>query len=358
MRIFMVANCVVLGGLAAWLLSPAVTGNGRPEANAADVFASPSAAPLPVITKEELLAKPGKWFGLSLPKAPHSEDELNRVAQAAGARPNMLQYFVRWDQEFKSELVDATYRQGQLPVISWEPWEGKTQGGNNQPKYALAKIINGEFDRYLTRFATGVRNKRVPIGIRFAHEMNGRWYPWNEEQSGNQKGQYVQAWRHIYNVFKKVGANNVIWIWSPNILRPVPNVSLSQLYPGDEYVDWIGMVGYGVNESTASATFDPTLKAMRKFTKKPLVITETAAQPGSLQLTWIKDFFKWLAKQPDVVGFIWFEYSKEQGGSADWRFSHRSDLATAFKAGLAGVRLVPAPVSTPALSPTPTPNAG
>lgn len=353
----MAVNCVILIGLSAWLLSPALSGDAVGAKNPSDVTSAvPSAAPVPVLSKAEVLAQTDKWFGVSIPKAPWSEDDLNRVSVAAGARPNMLQYFVRWDQDFKPDMIDATYRQGQLPVISWEPWDGKANGGNNQPKYALSKIINGDFDKYLTRFATAVRDKRVPIAIRWAHEMNGRWYPWNEQQSGNKQGEYAQAWRHVHDVFTKAGAQNVIWIWSPNILRPVPNVSLSQLYPGDQYVDWIGTVGYGVNEATAGQTFDATLKALRLFTKKPLVITETGAQPGSTQLPWIKNFFDWMAKHPDVIGFIWFEYSKEQGGTADWRFSHRADTTQAFRTGLTKLKLNPTPNPTPSVAPSPSPS--
>jgi beta-mannanase len=285
-------------------------------------------------------------FGLSAPQVPYSVTEVNRLATLAGARPTILQHFTKWNEDFRPDAARASYQQGALPIVSWEPWEGNSAGAN-QPKYSLASIASGKHDMYITKFATAVRDQKYPVAIRLAHEMNGNWYPWSERRSGNKQGDYVKAWRHVYEVFEKADATNVIWIWSPNILRPVPKVSLNDLYPGDEYVDWIGVVGYAVGERTASEVFQPTLTALRKFSKKPVIITETGVEPGAGKVSWITDFFTWLASNKDVIGFVWFEYSKQEGGTADWRFSATTQSVKAFSEGLAGVTLAPAPIASP-----------
>lgn len=346
-RIWMTANSLILVAAAVWILKPNVTSAEDPVVSAlATPQPSGSTQAPPVIpTKADILRTPGQRFGLSTPQAPWSSKELDKLATAAGARPTMLTYFVKWTEDFRPDAVKASYDQGALPVVTWEPWAG-TGKGINQRAYALSKIISGRFDAYITKFATAVRDQRWPVAIRFAHEMNGVWYPWSEELSGNQKGEYVKAWRHVHGLFKKAGAANVIWIWSPNILRPVPDVALRPLYPGDAYVDWVGMVGYAVRESTAAAVYQPTITALRKFTKKPLVITETGAQPGPRKATWIKDFFRWLPKHPYVVGFVWFEYSDDQGGTADWRFTATAATAKAFRTGLASVKLAAPPTAS------------
>jgi hypothetical protein len=346
LRIWLAVNGAVLLGLAAWVLRPAVVGvspPAPPPAPLAVTSARAQASPVPpTVTKEQVLGQPGVRFGLSLPQAPWQPDELARVAGKAGARPSLLQFFVRWDQDFRAEWVRASYDQGAVPVISWEPWAG-ARYGESQPAYALSRIIRGDFDAYVRRFATGVRDQRWPVAIRLAHEMNGHWYPWSERRSGNRMGEYVRAWRHVHDIFRQVGAVNVIWIWSPNILRPVPDVSLRALYPGDAYLDWIGVVGYGVRESTAGAVFDATLRELARFTHKPVVITETGAQPGARKVGWIRDFFRWLPRHPAVIGFIWFEYSRDQGGNQDWRFSADPGTADAFRRGVASIRLAPPP---------------
>ncbi|MFF5229326.1 glycoside hydrolase family 26 protein [Dactylosporangium sp. NPDC000521] len=343
-RIWMAANTIVVVGLAGWILSPATKDpdSTQSRGNAAVAEENRRQAQKPAPTREQILAIPGLRFGISAPQAPWSSAEIDAAAKAAGADPTVVQFFVKWTQEFRADSIPQTYKQGALPVISWEPWAG-VKRGPNQTDYALSKIISGRFDDYIRRFATAVRDQKWPVAIRFAHEMNGNWYPWSEKQSGNKPGEYAEMWRHVHGIFAEVGATNVIWIWSPNIIRPVPSVKLDPLYPGDAYVDWIGMVGYAVEESTAAAVFEPTITAVRKFSQKPLIITETAVEKGPHQLKWIADFFAWMGNRQDIVGFIWFNFSKDEGGTSDWRFSVHPPIAEAVRKGLAGVKLAAPP---------------
>lgn len=339
----MVANGVVLLTLSIWILRPSTSGPAtghRIQLTTPPAAASTSTSTMP--TKADIMALTGTRFGLSAPQVPWSSEEIDRISTAAGVRPTMLQYFAKWNEDFRADSIAMAYRQKAFPIISWEPWAG-TKGGENQPDYALSRIINGSFDSYISRVAGAIRDQRMPVAIRLAHEMNGTWYPWSESRSGNKPGEYVQAWRHVHDLFHTVGADNVIWIWSPNILRPVPNVSLSTLYPGDDYVDWAGMVGYAAKEHTAAPVYEPTITALRKFTRKPLIITETGAPPSTYRVAWIKDFMRWLSIHPDVIGFNWFEYSEAEGGSADWRFTVSADTTAAFATAIKGVKLAPQP---------------
>jgi hypothetical protein len=351
-RLWTFVNGAVLVALAAFVLQPALTATtGTPGATGSPDPAAGASSPTPldpsaavVTTKADLLEPGGRLrFGLSSPQSPWSPSEVKRLASAAGAHPTMLQYFVKWNEPLKPEAIELSYRQGALPVISWEPWAG-TGASPNQPRYALRTIHKGEHDAYIRQVAESIRDDGRPVALRFAHEMNGVWYPWSERNSGNRKGDYVKAWRHVHDMFRSVGTENVIWVWSPNILRPVPNVSIPDLYPGDAYVDWLGLVGYAVPESKAGPVFNPTLKVLRDLSDKPILITETGARPGPAKVGWIKDFFRWLPRQPDVLGFIWFEFDDQEGGSSDWRFTASRESTAAFQAGLATLDLAPPPV--------------
>jgi hypothetical protein len=307
---------------------------------AAERSASALPVPPPVPSKGVFLNPPAPNFGLSTPQAPWSRSELNAVSARAGAHPTLIEFFVKWTQEFRPDAVSMCYSQHALPVLSWEPWAG-VKYGENQPAFALRRIISGDYDTYIVRFARGIRDQRWPVALRFAHEMNGNWYPWSESRSGNRPGEYVQAWRHVHDIFTRVGATNVIWVWSPNIIRPVPQVNLTALYPGDSYVDWVGMVGYDARELTAGEVFDPTIARIRMFTHKPLVITETGAGPSPWKAAWTTSLFYWLRKHPDVVGFVWFELSRSDGGVADWRFSADPRTQQAFHDGIVESNLAP-----------------
>ncbi|MFL6130097.1 MAG: glycoside hydrolase family 26 protein [Mycobacteriales bacterium] len=337
-------NGVLLAALTLWLVARAFAGSpasGPPAAPGITAgAASGSAAPPPVPTRDVFLRPRGPHFGLTTAQSPWSPSELDALSRKAGAHPSLLQFFVKWNQDFRPDAVAMCYHQHALPLLSWEPWAG-ARYGESQPAFALRKISTGAYDPYITRFATAVRNQRWPVAIRFAHEMNGFWYPWSEGRSGNRPGDFVQAWRHVHDVFGRVGATNVIWVWSPNIVRPVPRVGLRQLYPGDKYVDWAGMVGYGAGERTAAEVFDPTIAVLRAFTRKPLLITETGAQPGPAKAAWTASLFPWLRQHRDVIGFTWFELSPAEGASADWRFTADPRAEKAFHDGIVQASLAP-----------------
>ncbi|WP_152648294.1 glycoside hydrolase family 26 protein [Streptacidiphilus anmyonensis] len=301
--------------------------------------------------KSLFLAPKGVYFGAATPGAPYSSGEVSDVAAAAGGvRPTMTEFFVNWTQSFRAAMVTSAYDHGTLPVISWEPWAGGQENNigvgqvpkNNadQPKYRLANIIDGSFDSYITAFAKGVAAAKWPVALRFAHEMNGTWYPWSEKTDGNKPGQYVAAWRHVHDLFQQAGATNVIWVWSPNIIRPVPHTKLSSLYPGDAYVDWVGLTGYGVRESTPATTFDPTLRQVRALTKKPILITETGAQPDKDKVSWVTSFFPWLEQNHDIIGFVWTEKTRTSGALSDWRFNGDPQSEDAFQNGISTASLV------------------
>jgi hypothetical protein len=347
-RVWTVANGLVLLAVSAWVVGVSIDPSPPHRTiSQADLLIkqigpreslAPSERPVP--QKAEFLTPKAPHFGVSYPEAPLGAKSLAAITAKAGTAPTLIEFFVKWTEEFRPETVAACYKAGALPVVGWEPWAGESFGGS-QPKYALAKIIGGEFDPYITRFALAVRDNRLPIVLRFAHEMNGKWYPWSERRSGNSLGEYVQAWRHVHDVFARLGATNVIWVWSPNIIRPVPSVKLPPLYPGDAYVDWVGLVGYAVKEATPGEVFDETYTVLRSFTKKPLLITETGVQPGPHQALWTRGLFRWLAQHKDVVGFVWFEYDRT-GATSDWRFSRSPRTLAAFREGLTATTLAPA----------------
>lgn len=357
--LWIAGNATVLIALTLWLVSTVFVGSptsssrsapgpglGPNTAQAVAVgsskagSASAAPAPPPVPAKDAFLKPPAPYFGLTTPQAPWSRSELNAVSAQAGAHPTLIEFFVTWTQEFRPDAVSMCYSQHALPLLSWEPWAG-LKYGNSQPAFALRRIISGAYDAYITRFAQGIRDQRWPVVLRFAHEMNGNWYPWSESQSGNRPGEYVKAWRHVHDIFTRVRATNVIWVWSPNIIRPVPQVNLSALYPGDAYVDWVGMVGYDASEPTAGEVFDPTIARIRMFTHKPLLITETGAGPSAWKAAWTTSLFSWLRQHRDVVGFTWFELSQSQGGNKDWRFSADPKTQQAFHSGIVESNLAP-----------------
>jgi hypothetical protein len=291
------------------------------------------------------------YFGVSTPQTPYDFKEFQLFAGAAKKLPSMDLFFVGWDKGFPRDQVVALWRRGALPVISWEPRPtvqavGPDSDNTVADGFTLASIIDGTHDQYIDQFATAVRDLGLPVGIRFAHEMNGNWFPWSEDTNGNHRGEYVQAWRHVHDRFTQLGATNAVWIWSPNVVTARPSVRLAPLYPGDDYVDWLGIVGYyrrvyyDDNGNPKAPTFDntyaSTLDEIRAVAHKPIVLTEVGAtEVGGNKAAWIRSLFEGVAANPDIIGFVWFDHSIN---GTDWRIESSSAASEAFAAGVADPR--------------------
>ena len=111
----------------------------------------------------------------------------------------------------------------------------------------------------------------MPIALSFGHEMNGNWYPWGTAQTT--AAEFVAAWRHIHDVFARAGATNVIWVWNPNVINPVPEVPLKPLWPGNA-LRQLGRHHRVLRDHRAAdlrqALYQPTIDEIRQFTGKPV----------------------------------------------------------------------------------------
>ena len=331
---------------ATYSAAPAASATAKAAATASASASKTASATPTTPTVAQIEAEPGKYFGITANNVPGDPAAFTTVANSATVAPNAVEYYVNWTQSFSSADVFDSYSEGALPVITWEPFAGGTTGHTilDQPDYALSTIIDGDHDSYITQFAEAVKAVKVPVAIRFMHEMNGNWYPWSVNEQGNTSTQFVEAWRHVWDIFHSVGATNVIWIWAPNVLRGAQDdVSLASVYPGDQYVDWIGMSAYEDYETTAEQLLGPTLDDIRGFTQKNVLITETGGQPNANKAPWIANFLAWLPQQPNVIGFIWNEYTTSVDARAAWGFDADSASLAAFRAGIKKIQLAAIP---------------
>lgn len=68
------------------------------------------------------------------------------------------------------------------------------------------------------------------------HEMNGGWFWWGAQEPGA----FIKAWQHMFDYFTKTkGLDNLLWVYSPN-----HGDKTAAYYPGDHYVDLVGLDAY------------------------------------------------------------------------------------------------------------------
>ncbi len=268
----------------------------------------------------------GKYFGIEANGAPDSLGPVTTFAANTGRKPNLIGQYVAWGRPFDAAAAANAWSYGALYYMAWEPF-GVT----------VASIANGHSDAYITQFAKAVRALNVPIALSFGHEMNGNWYPWGSAQTP--AATFVAAWRHIHDLFSQAGASNVIWVWNPNIINPVPQVPLRPYWPGPGYVDWVGVTGYFA--TTGPQTYDtlyaPTMAEIRQFTGKPFIIAETAIETGPDEAACASALIAAVTRHPDVLGFIYFDYNK---GGVDWRVESRPMVRAAIASDITGLPLV------------------
>jgi beta-mannanase len=248
----------------------------------------------------------------------------------------MMLSYADFTRELDVSGLEAVTARGAVPVVTWEPWVAGR--GVAQPAYSLDRITAGDFDPYLRRWAEGLRAFGRPVMLRFAHEMNGNWYPWSEGVNGNGPGDYVAAWRHVHDLVAAAGTGQVSWVWSPNVAYD-GSAPLAALYPGDRYVDWVGLDGYnwgasrpGKRWQSFETIFGPTLAEIAHITRKPLMLGEVASsEVAGDKAAWIADFFAALRRHPQIRAFVWFEHDKE----TDWRIRSSEAARNAFAAGIA-----------------------
>lgn len=277
-------------------------------------------------------------LGVSTPAGAGDLSELEDFERQAEKRVGLVSYFQGFAHHprFHRGGAEAISRRGAQPMITWEPWDHRC--GTRQRSFALRRIVDGTYDAYLRCWATGMKAWEKPLWLRFGHEMNGDWYPWAEATNGNAPGDYVEAWRHVHRAFRAVGATNVRWVWSPNVVYD-GSTPLAGLYPGDEYVDWVAVDGYNWGTSRADkrwrsfeAIFGPTLAQVAAITRRPLMLGEVASsEAGGDKASWIADFFAAMRRRPEIRAFVWFDHDKE----TDWRITSSETARSAFAAGVA-----------------------
>lgn len=249
----------------------------------------------------------------------------------------LMHFYTAWgsknNQQFPWKESKTIHNLGSMPFITWEPWlvdfnekdYADLPAVENRDKKCLAAIANGTYDDYIKDWATQVKKFEAPIFIRFAHEMNDPYrYPWGPQN--NEISEFLRAWRHVVDVFRATGANNAIWVWSPH---PAYG-SFTDYYPGDDYVDWIGIpvLNYGTVATWSEwwsfdEIFGNYYEDLAMF-QKPIILSEFASLGvGGNRSEWFANALDDLPeKYPMIKGILFFHTSSDQTTtykSLDWQ---------------------------------------
>jgi len=286
--------------------------------------------------------------------APADARAVSTFRARTGRTPALWMIFQKWSgwNRFPAEQAVHARALGSTLMVTWEPWNGNA----GDPNWNCQNVVSGRYDAYIRSYARSVKAARVPVMIRLAHEMNGNWYPWSTAYvSGFQRGNnnspamFCAMWKHVVSIFRHEGALNAKWVWSPNIIyRDDWNDEGSQerdlisLYPGDVWVDWVGVSVYndGARRPWASfrSLFDTSYRLLTMVSSKPMMIaelgvTEQGAPLGQTKAAWIEQaLLSDIPRFYDRVRLVtYFCRDKSAMGEADYRFDSSPASLAAFR---------------------------
>jgi mannan endo-1,4-beta-mannosidase len=185
-------------------------------------------------------------------------------------------------------IIDA-YKNGGIITISWHLDNPVSLGDSWDPTPAVSEIIKGgknreKYELWIQRVANflntlQINGEKIPVIFRPFHEMNGSWFWWGE---GNcTASDYIKLWQQTVQLLKdKHNLHHIIYAYSPNKLNPTDDYL--KYYPGDEYVDILGIDIYDFNNSEAySKAIINDLTIVKKIAtekKKLFAFTETGLE--------------------------------------------------------------------------------
>jgi hypothetical protein len=238
---------------------------------------------------------PETYIGVYATRGHVSYTGVRAFTRATGVSPNVATYYSAWFEPFMTRFAVTVAEHGAVPLVQIDPTH-----------VSLTAIASGKYDAYLSDYAAAVRSYRHPVILSFGHEMNGRWFSWGYRHTSAVT--FVAAWRHIVTLFRALGARNVTWLWTVNIIHSRAHLSPdpSPWWPGSSYVNWVGIDGYYYRSSYEFASlFGPTIVKVRRLTRDPILIAETAAAPAADQAAKITDLFRGI-REYGLLGFVWF----------------------------------------------------
>jgi Glycosyl hydrolase family 26 len=287
---------------------------------------------------------------------PYDMSGADAFEASVGKKMSLLEFTLPWAKcyslpcdflPFPEREMDAIHAHGSIPVFGWASY--RLPVDTTQPWFQLRDIYEGDYDGFITRWATAARDWGHPFFLRFDWEMNicGMW-AYSECRNDNRPGEYRAAWRHVHDIFTSVGASNVNWVWCPNVEYDGSIKPLAGLYPGAAYVDWTCLDGYNWGTNPAGEAsgwvsfaklFGPTYELITEQIApgKPMMIAETASTEwGGSKAEWITRMFNQLILSfPNVKALLWFD---RYHGSMDWQLETSPTAQQAFAEGIGSSR--------------------
>ncbi|WP_151733138.1 glycosyl hydrolase [Paenibacillus tengchongensis] len=230
-----------------------------------------------------------------------------------------------------SAAMKEAYELGGIVTLSTHPYNFATGGSFNDTsntKGATASVVtrilpggdkNAEFNAYLDRIADFANHLQddsgqlIPVLFRPFHEQNGSWFWWGAGTTT--KSEYAELYRYTVEYLRDTkGVHNFLYVFSPNGSFGGNESDYLTTYPGDAFVDILGMDQYDSKDNAGTQAFlDGLVKDLKMISKlavakgKIVTLSEygySAAgmkTSGNNELEWFTKVLNAIKADPDAA---------------------------------------------------------
>lgn len=215
--------------------------------------------------------------------------------------------FLDWNDPRAVSIVRAFLLEARkkklLPLVSLEPFPDCAAGRGNGD--LLKDVMEGRHDQRLLSIGKELAQHPGPVLLRFAHEMDkpGQ-YPWSFADPNH----YLRPYHKVHDEVSKLKAPNLHWVWSP-----IGSPRADRYWPGDHYVDVIGLSIYASRAWHSDGTLDSFSDLFQRQRwlhsryGRPLLVAEAGVSGSSAdQQRWLEDALKSISTAPEVCGWVYF----------------------------------------------------
>jgi hypothetical protein len=279
-------------------------------------------------------------------------EDVGGYEQAVGKKVTWIYFSHNWFEspKFPAAMCNWIRGLGKVPYVRLMLRSDVDQK-HSEKRFSLQKIIAGDFDVDFRAWARDAKMFGSPILIEWGTEPNGNWFSWNGKWNGGAREgprKYITAYRHIVDLMRAEGADNLQWVWHVN-WYDVPEAkwnAFENYFPGENYCDWVALSAYGpitprTNDGTESfrSKVDEAYPRLTTIAPgKPVIIAEFGCDLHNRHVDaalWAKsaldDLFS--NRWPAIVGFCWWN----EGWQNDDVKRHDTDMIIVHDAELTHV---------------------
>ncbi|RDI50227.1 glycoside hydrolase family 26 protein [Microvirga subterranea] len=236
--------------------------------------------------------------------------------------------FVYWQQfdpeQYRAFAAGAARRSRDI-MVTVEPW---TRADNWKDGHStlLSDVLSGGFDKEIKTVCQAIGASKVPSMVSWGHEMDeteGR-FPWANQDPET----YQKAYRYFVDQCRPL-APNARFGWTPK-----GEQNLGAYYPGDTYVEFVGLTLFDVQawnrDHGDRRTFEEKFSALHTRVAgygKPIVLAEFGVEgDDDYREAWLSCAQERIGKFANMEAIVYFNAREtwrwpKSYGQPDWRIT-------------------------------------